>query len=32
MMNKQKNEKVEQFLQKDSQWQACYKYLRKLIF
>ena len=32
MMNKQKNEKVEQFLQKDSQCQACYKYLRKLIF
>ena len=28
MMNKQKNEKVEQFYKKDSQWQACYKYLK----
>lgn len=32
MTNKQKNEKVEQFLQKDSQWKECYQYLRKLIF
>ncbi|BBD89158.1 YdeI/OmpD-associated family protein [Staphylococcus caprae] len=32
MVNKQKNEKVEEFLNKDSQWQECYQFLRDLIF
>lgn len=32
MANKQRNEKVDQFVQKDSQWQSCYQYLRDLIF
>ncbi|MDU2222941.1 MAG: hypothetical protein E7E51_12205, partial [Staphylococcus epidermidis] len=31
-MNKQKNEQVDQFLTKESQWQDCYKFLRNLIF
>ena len=31
-MNKQKNEQVEQFLAKESQWQDCYNFLRNLIF
>ena len=31
-MNKQKNEQVDQFLAKESQWQDCYKFLRNLIF
>ncbi|MFW3591673.1 YdeI/OmpD-associated family protein [Staphylococcus caprae] len=32
MVNKQKTEKVEEFLNKDSQWQECYQFLRDLIF
>lgn len=32
MVNKQKNEKVEEFLNKDSQWRECYQFLRDLIF